>query len=306
MAKSAAPSVPAHLEVMRGWLGTKEIPGKRSNPVIAGTPSSWASLIGRSDVTSDEVANCAMACYASIVAAEFLKAGYKLEDLIEGGPTALEILAKQGIFVPLPPKDQRLLARSFVTYGVDASKNPAPGDFLVIPRSKPWEGHVMQLNRYLGDGVWECIGANQSDTTSYAKHRLSEAVKGGIRRYVPPTIKDLRAAGSTEVAHADMQQAAGTALVVGGVGTAVGQAVAQQAAQPVVDAAINLAPLAEQTTQVHTLTSTGIAIGSLFLQNPWLVLIIGVGVGIWWLGRTGKLKRIAKHIAGVPLSSQTA
>jgi hypothetical protein len=65
-----------------------------------------------------------------------------------------------------------------------------------LSRGAAWQGHAVMLNPYLGYGLWECIGANQHDTTSYANHKITEAVRGGVRRYVPPTIKDLGAADS--------------------------------------------------------------------------------------------------------------
>jgi hypothetical protein len=302
VAKSAAPSVPAHLEVMRGWLGTKEIPGPKANPIIAGTPQSWSALVDRPDVTSDEVANCAMAGGAALVAAEFFKAGYELKDLIKGGPSAIAILAEHGIFVPLPPKDQRLLARSYTSYGTDARKNPRPGDIMILPREVSWQGHFVFLDTDLGGGKWKCIGANQRDTTSYAEHDISEAV--AIRRYVAPTIKDLRAAGSKAIQRADQQQAAGLALGVGvPTATIAGKAIeAANAAQPVTDAAVSLPQIADQTTAVHTMTTTGVALGNVFVENPWIVGCMLAGGFVFWLGFTAKGKRVKDYIANAMLS----
>jgi len=298
MATKAA--VPAHLEVMRGWLGTKEIPGPKANPIIAGTPQSWSALVDRPDITSDEVANCAMAVGAALVAAEFFKAGYKLTDLIKGGPSALTILAEHGIYVPLPPKDQRLLARSYTSYGVDARKNPGPGCIMVLPRGAAWQGHAVLLDTDLGGGRWRCIGANQSDTTSYAEHHVSEAV--AIRRYVAPTVQDLRTAGSKGIERADMQQASGGGLVLAGVGTAALQGTMQApAAAPAVDP-VSMQPLVDQTGVVHSLVSTASSLGQMFVQNPWLVGIIFAGGYVWWLGRSGKLKRVKDYIANAVLS----
>lgn len=316
MAKSAALSQAlAPVDVMIGWLGTREVPGPKANPIIAGKPTSWFALNGHPEITSDEIANCAVAVGASEVVAALLAAGLTLKDVqaeadaakAEGrrAKSALEMLAEIGVNVVLPPLDQRMLARSYCTWGVDARKDPKRGDVGVLPRGAKWQGHVVRLvsvNRQTG--VAKCIGANQSDTTSYAEHHLSEFI--AIRRGVPATVKDLRKAGSTEVAHADMQQVAGGTLIVGSIATGVAQTAAHQAAQQATDAALNLPQLSEQTTLVHTLTSTGVALGRLFIENPWLVLCIGVGVGVFWAGKTGKLKRLARHIAGVPLSSQSA
>lgn len=301
MAKSVAPSIPAHLEVMRGWLGTKEVPGPRANPIIAGTPQSWSALVDRPDITSDEVANCAMAVGASLVAAEFFKAGYELKDLIKDGPSAVTILAEHGIFVPLPPKDQRLLAQSYNTYGTDARKNPRPGDIMVIRRGASWQGHVMILDTDLGGGRWKCIGANQSDTTSYAEHHVSEAL--AIRRYVAPTIKDLRAADSKAIKRGDQQEAAGATIALLPPAVAIGKAVADAgAADPA-----TLQPIVDQTGTLHTLMSTGASLGQLFVQNPWLIGTIGCGIYVWYLGRSGKLKRVKDYIANAVLSQhQTA
>jgi len=305
MAKSVAP-YGGPVDVVVGWLGTKEIKGPKANPIIAGTPTSWFSLIGRDDVTSDEVANCAAAVGAGIVCYELQKAGITFEDVTAAAKakpkrTAIQLLAERGVNVVLPPKDQRLLARSYSSFGIDASGDPQRGDIIVIPRGAAWQGHVMYIvsvNRQTG--VAKCIGANQSDTTSYAEHHLSEAV--AIRRYVPATIQGLRVAGSNAIHRGDQQEVAGGTLVLGGVGAAALQA----ATQPAADAAVSLAPLAEQTTTVHTLTTTGVSLGHIFLQSPWIVVLVGAGIGVWWLGRTGKLRRLAQHVAGVPLSSQSA
>jgi len=37
------------LSVMQSWLGTKEVPGPKANPVIVGKPSSWFSLVEHPD-----------------------------------------------------------------------------------------------------------------------------------------------------------------------------------------------------------------------------------------------------------------
>lgn len=329
MAKAIAPYA-GPVDVMVGWLGTKEIPGAKANPIIAGTPTSWFSLVGHPEITSDEVANCAVAVGAAEVVAALLAAGLTLEDVqaeadaakAAGRPAkgALQMLADRGVHVALPPLDQRMLARSYCTWGVDASGDPRRGDVGVLPRGAKWQGHVVRIvsfNRQTG--VAKCIGANQSDTTSYANHHISEFIDLGqgrraIRRGVAPTIKDLRTAGSASVTRGDQQQTAGASLVVGGLATAATQVAVQSAAQPVpapvvqpiVDTGLNLAPVSDGLGIVNSITSTGVSLGTVFLQNPWLVVVIGAGIGIWWLGRTGKIRRLAQHVAGVPLSSQTA
>lgn len=299
------PPIPAHLEVMRGWLGTKEVPGPKANPTIAGKPWSWFSVVGYPGIKDDVVANCAAAVGAALVFGELIKIGIDPKNLTVGGPTALDLIAEQGAPLALPPLDDRLMARSYCKFGVDAKKDPQPGDIMVIPRGTSWQGHVMLLNKDLGGGAWECIGANQSDTTSYARHRLGEAL--AIRRYVPATVKDLRMAGSQAIQRGDNMQATGAALGVGVPAIAAANAALSPAA-PVADAVANtpsLQEMADGTTLVHTLTSTGTAIGNLFVQNPWLVGCIGAGTFVWWLGRTGKLRRVAQHAAGVPLSVAT-
>lgn len=314
MAKAAAPSqTPMPVDIMIGWLGTKEIKGPRANPIIAGKPTSWFSLISRHDVTSDEIANCAAGVGAAIVVWELLKAGLTYDDVSAAWEvedkskrkTAIQLLADRGVDVVLPPKDQRLLAQSYNSFGADARKDPRRGDIMVIRRGAAWQGHVMfivSVNRQTG--VAKCIGANQSDTTSYAEHHLSEAI--AIRRYVPATVKDLRAAGSTAIARGDQQEAAGAALAVGVPAVTVAAKAIEGAVQPASDAAASLPQLAEQTGVLHTLTSTGVAMGNLVLQSPWLVGCVGAGILVWYLGRTGKLRRLASHIAGAPLSTQTS
>lgn len=303
MAKSVAPSQTlAPVDVMIGWLGTKEIPGPRANPIIAGEPTSWSSLVDRPDVESDEVANCAMGVGAAIVLSEFLKAGFDpKKDLVKDGPSAITQLAQKGVHVVLPPKDERLLAQSYKTFGIDARNDPGRGDIMVIRRGKAWQGHVMfivSVNRQTG--VAKCIGANQSDTTSYAEHHLSEAI--AIRRYVPATIKDLRAAGSKAIARADMQVTAGQALSVGVPAVTVVAKVADAATSQPVD----LEPIATGANHALSIGSAVNALADLFIQNPWLIGCIAAGGIVWWLGRSGRIARLAQHIAGAPLSTQTA
>lgn len=312
MAKSVAPSL-TPVDVMIGWLGTKEIPGRRANPVIAGRATSWSDLVDRPEIDSDEVANCAMAVGAAIVTCEFLKAGFDPEvDLKEGGPSAITQLAAQGVNVVLPPKDQRLLAQSYNSFGRDARKDPRRGDIFVIRRGKSWQGHIMFIVAFNHvTKIAKCIGANQGDAVTYAEHHIAEAI--AVRRYVPATIKDLRVAGSTTIAQADMQQTAGVALSVGAPAVAAAKTLAESSgtvAQPLVDAVASnpnvLEPIATNAGHAMSITSAGSAIGTLFVQNPWLIGCIGLGILVWWLGRTGKLTRLAQHVAGLPISSQTA
>lgn len=312
-------TVPINLAVMRSWLGTHEVAGAGANPTIAGTPMSWFSLIGHWEITSDEVANCATAIGASFVLGECLLVGITKEDIIAGAELkprkgAIELLKEQGVELALPPFDDRMMARSYSSWGTDARKDPQPGDLMIIPRGQKWQGHIMVLNRPLGDGLWECIGANQSDATSYAKHHLSEAI--AIRRYVSPTIKDLRAAGSTEIQAGDHLQglgttiaAAPTAIIAAG---KVMEAATQTPAVPMPDpAAIDAMHAAGRQAVEHLqlfnavgeAASTG---GQLFVANPWIVACIAIGAVTILIGHEIKKNRVAKAKAGVPLSSQIA
>ncbi|MDQ8700157.1 hypothetical protein [Hyphomicrobium sp. LHD-15] len=188
------------LEIFRGWIGEKEVPGDHANPVIAGTPTSWFSLVRHPEVTSDEVANCAGAVGASLVLETFGRAGYALADLDSTDPvtaaTAEEALAEAIAHAPLPPLDTRLLARTYTNFGIDARANPQPDDIVVVPRGASWQGHVMLLDE-MQSGLrrYKCVGANQRDMTSIAYVSFNAEIVG-IRRPVAATTKDLLAAGS--------------------------------------------------------------------------------------------------------------
>lgn len=315
MAKSAT-AAPAQLEVMRGWVGTKEVPGPKANPTIAGKPWSWFSVVGYPEIKSDEVANCAAAVGASIVFGELIKLGIDPKTLTADGPSALDLIAQHGAPLALPPHDDRLLARSYCKFGVDARNDPQPGDIMVIPRGAAWQGHVVLLNEDLGGGVWECIGANQSDTTSPARHRLSEAL--AIRRYVPATVKDLRVAGSTEIKTGDTLQNVGVATAAAPtVAVATAKALEAATQAPVLDiptpdpAALEVVhTTATKAVDGLTLfTAVGDAAataGRLFVSNPWIVICMAVGIVAIILGHELKKRRVAKAKAGVPLSAQIA
>ncbi len=294
MAKATAPS-PAELALLREMqssLGVQERKGPGWNPDV----KAYFRDCGWTDEELDAQ-------------------GFDDDKTAWCGARMGSALARCGL--PTLGKAASLLARNYANYGAKAE--PGPGRIGVVPRGKSgWERHVFVIEEVLADGTWQTIGGNQGPS-GYGK--VSRAIVNpkttkilGVRSPVPATVKDLRAAGSQGIKRADQQEVAGAALVVGGVASAVTQAAVHSAAQPIVqpvvapaiDAGLNLTPIAEKASEVHTLTTTGIAIGNTFMQNPWMVVLIGAGVGVWWLGRTGKLRRLAAHIAGVPLSSQTA
>lgn len=280
MAKSEAP---AHLAIAISLLGNKEIKGPKSNPIIAGSKddSDWFAVNGHPEVDSDETANCAV-----FVGFCLVKAGF-----------------------PIPPRDNNMLARSYCTYGVDAIHDPRPGDIGVLPRGAKWQGHVIQIAEVLGGGRLKCIGANQSDTVSYAEHRISEFI--AIRRPVKATAKALRKAGSTEIKTGDLLQHAGTAAAVappviiaaGKVADAMAQSVDPGTVEALHQAATKSAEHLQLFNSVGEAASSA---GMLFVANPWIVGCMIMGIVVVAAGYELKRRRVAKAAAGAPLSSQLA
>ncbi len=311
-------TVPLRLEIFRGWIGEKEVPGARANPVIAGTPTSWFSLVGHPEVESDEVANCAAAVGASLVLETFGRAGYALADLDSNDPAtaavAEEALAEAIAHTPLPPLETRLLARSYTNFGVDARANPQPGDIVVVPRGAAWQGHVMQLDEVQsGLRRYKCVGANQRDMTSIAYVSFDAEIVA-IRRPVAATTKDLLAAGSKAVARGVALKRVGDGLTIGTpLAAATAKAVEAVTAAPEPSSA----PMPSVTTFDAIKTGTEnlgivqafadalVAFGMLFVRYPWLLAPIAAGIIIRVYGVQTIAGRIRQFLAGVPISIAT-
>lgn len=321
-----ATTAPARLAIMRGWLGEKEVPGPKANPVIAGTPTSWFSLVGYSEIKSDEVANCAAAAGASLVIETIERAlegtGYSFADVVrdieskdaEISARARDVINFAKATTPLPPRDTRLLARSYASFGVDARSDPQPGDFIIVPRGVSWQGHIMQIDEVQSSlGRFKCIGANQSDMTSVA-YVAFDAEIVAIRRPVAPTAKDLLAAGSNGVARGVALKRTGDLLTYGTpVGAATAKVVekvaaapdATPAALPDVSTLDGMKTATEHIGIVQAFSDALIGCGKLFVAYPWLLAPIAAGVIIRVYGVQTIAARIRSFVAGVPLSNQT-
>lgn len=130
--KSTPREEPRWLEIARSYLGTKEVPGAKSNSVVVGF---FRRAIGQP--MSDETAWC-----AAFVGSCLKEAGL--------------------------PSSGKANARSYLTYGVRLDK-PRPGCIAVFKRgNSSWQGHVAF---YLGDAgsSVEVLGGNQSDAVTIAR-----------------------------------------------------------------------------------------------------------------------------------------
>lgn len=261
------------LEVMQSRIGIAEIRGKKHNPMIV----QWCKDAGHPEIIDDETSWCSLSlCSAA-----------KEADL------------------PFPPVNINPMAKSWLTWGIKVEPKSAvqPGDVAVWPRGDPkgWQGHVNVVERVIDDTV-VCIGGNQSTGKGYdavtrsAPRAIEQAIE--FRRAVAPTIPALRQAGSTEVKQGDLVQNAGQAATIGSVILAT----VKEAIGPV--DLPQFATLPESLTWWQTIIGGANAIGKLFLGNPWLAGTIFAGLICIVVGRRLKTRRLAKHKAGVPLSTQ--
>lgn len=255
------------LEVMQARVGIKEVVGKKHNPIIL----KWAADIGHPEVKDDETAWCSIcACSAA------LEAG-----------------------LPMPAHNVRLLARSWLTWGTKVDLDDIkPGDVAVWPRgNSSWQGHVNVVEAVSEAGMVVCIGGNQSNAVTRTKP-MDPAGALGFRRAVPATIKDLRKAGSTEVKAGDNTQITGGGFSIFGLLTG---AVASMFGPPQVP---QFADVSDGLSWWQTVLGGINALGKLVSSHPWLAGTILCGAFLVFVGHQIKAKRLAKHAAGVPISSQ--
>lgn len=267
--------MPTMLEVMQGRLGIAEFPGARqNNPVIVG----WAKLAGHPEITDDETSWCSI-CMSAAAA--------------EAG-------------LPMPAINMNTMARSWLTWGVAVHPDDVqPNDVAVWPRGNPAGpyGHVNIVESVAGGKVI-CIGGNQgtgkgADAVTPAKPRaISEAV--GFRRAVAATVPALRQAGSTEIRKGDQVQNAGWLVTVIPSIIAAFNSVFGKVEVP------HFADLKEGLSWWQEILGAANAVGDLVLAHPWLGGTLLVGGVLVLIGHQIKAARVAKHEAGVPLSSQVA
>jgi uncharacterized protein (TIGR02594 family) len=131
------------------YLGAEEIPGKLHNAVIV----DMFRKSGNAGIKDDETAWCAA----------FLGA----------------VLFDVNI-----PGTKKLLARSYLNWGQPTLLREAqPGDVMIFPRGKSWQGHVTIFLRWVDANTAECIGGNQSDAVNVQRYKVANIL--GVRRAIP-------------------------------------------------------------------------------------------------------------------------
>lgn len=138
--------MPDHMDIARGYLGTKEVAGADNNPLIM---EMYAS-IGADWVEHDSIAWC-----AAFVGHCLERAGIR--------------------------STRKLTARSYLTFGEPIDlKDAHEGDIVVFKRgNSSWQGHVAF---YIADagGKVAVLGGNQGDAVTIAKYPKTSLL--GIRR----------------------------------------------------------------------------------------------------------------------------
>lgn len=160
-----AASAPSLIRAAVPLFGTLETPGKGDNPVIIDWAHEVEKAIGVAHLgySADSIPWCGL--YVAVVA---VRAGWT--DTIPKTP---------------------LWAKSWKTFGVDASKEPSFGDILVFTRNGG--GHV---GFYVGEGknYFHVLGGNQSDAvtiTRIAKARLYAVRRPKWRIAQPASVKPI-------------------------------------------------------------------------------------------------------------------
>ena len=128
--------------------------------------------------------------------------------------------------------------------------------------------------------------------------RAPRAERLACRRPVPAPVPALRQAGSTEVRKGDQIQNAGWLVTV----IPATVATVKELLAPVQVPQFESLP--DALTWWQTLFSGVSAVGGLIASHPWLAGTAIVGIVCVLIGRQLKSARLAKHQAGVPLSSQ--
>lgn len=268
--------MPTLIEVMESRLGIEEIKGKDHNPAIL---QMWIDS-GHPEIQTDEEFWCSAAmCSAALASA-----------------------------MPMPPVNINPMARSWLTWGVTvAHKDVARGDVVVWPRGKPGSssGHVNCVAevRKIGSIVQvRCVGGNQSHPSGGAITltdwtNIAGALPNGVRRPVPATVKDLRAAGSTTIKSNDNMEKV---------------AIATTFFTPIVEGVKSLFEGAPNLSSVQGLTyweAIGKVAGNVFAYanaHPYMVAICIVGGGLWLNSHLNKRARVAEHAAGLPIAGEVA
>jgi uncharacterized protein (TIGR02594 family) len=264
------------LAVMESRMGIEEMPGKQHNQLIL---DMWKDA-GHAEIVDDETAWCSGAMCSAAKAAG----------------------------LPFPPVNVNAMARSWLTWGKQVEPvEVAPGDVVIWPRgNSSWQGHVncaKEVRRKGKKTEVRCIGGNQSHKSGGAITLTDwQDIKGaiGVRRAVPATVPDLRAAGSSEIKKADQLQNGGTAVTL----IPVAIATVQNMLGPVEVPSFKTLP--ESLSWWQTLLGGANAVWNLVAAHPWLAGTAFLGILAVLVGRQLKAARLAKHQAGVPISAEVA
>jgi uncharacterized protein (TIGR02594 family) len=268
--------MPTLLEVMESRLGIQEVPGANDNPIIV----EWFEAIGHAEVKDDETSWCAT-CLGSAC--------------IEAG-------------LPVPATNVNMMARSYLTWGVKVELNSIePGDVAVWPRGDPkgWQGHVNVVSevRHSDGGSVEvrCIGGNQGGMRGGDAVTLTgwqDAGKAlGFRRPIEATVPALRP-HSSEIKTADKVEVSSWLALLGSSALAAVKELLAPVQVP------QFADLPAALSWWQMVISGGQAIWRVALDNPWLAGSLITCVVCILVARVWRSKRVEKHAAGVPISSQ--
>lgn len=261
--------MPTMLEVMESRLGIQEMPGKKHNPIIVG----WARQIGHEEVLDDETSWCSIcACSAAMEAN-----------------------------LPLPPHNTRMMARSWLTWGVEAPRDELrPGDVAIWPRGgkTSWKGHVnvvKDVRTYRGKVQVRCIGGNQGGLKGGDAVTLTGWINAedalDFRRPVEPTVAALKEAGSSEIKSAKNIE---TALVVTGSTTATVKAVDELGViDQLKDVGDGAGVIKHAMEGLHGTIKFAAA-------NIWIVVLVGC-IALLIINRKHIKQRLARHLAGHPI-----
>lgn len=170
----ARPDDPPHLKIAIARLGLKEVAGPGDNPDVV----AMFARVGRPDVRHDETSWC-----AAFVGSCLVEAGVPLAKL--------------------PPKEDRLMARSYLDFGRKVSE-PERGAIVVFWRGSPsaWTGHVALFLRYVtidGRRYVEVIGGNQANAVTIARFPVGQVL--GYRRADPSWMVAPAASNAPDLSH---------------------------------------------------------------------------------------------------------
>lgn len=270
------------LEVWESRIGIAEISGKgKSNPIIL----QWCKDAGHPEILEDDIAWCS---------------------------TSMCSAAKEA-GLPFPPTNINPMARSWLTMGVKVEpEDVQEGDVCIWPRGNPKGpyGHVncvKEVKRLKTKIMVKCVGGNQSLKGTSGAVTVTDwmDIKGaiGIRRLVPVTVNDLRAAGSTEIKTADtlrLTSHAGNALMMTG---AVGKA-AYESQVP------GPAEIAESATKgfsiINALGEAASGTINLVLSAPWLIPACLVCTAVYFVAKYIERARLKRHSQGQPIAAEVA